>query len=153
MDRVFAGGAVTVDLDLTLFVQLGLFLVLLFILKPTLFDPMLRLFEEREKRTDGKKKEARDIDQRSAQADAEYQAVLAKARAEGTAERDALRAEGVKRETALMAEVRGEVARALELGRSEIEKEKAGARTALENEARALGREAASRVLGREITS
>src|SRR4051794_32323191 len=56
----FAEGGVTVDLDASFVVQLVLFVVLLVVLKPLLFDPMLRLFEEREKRIDHAIKEASD---------------------------------------------------------------------------------------------
>src|SRR3954454_2074392 len=91
-------GPVTVDFDLTLVVQLGLFLVLLAILKPLLFDPMLRLFEEREKKIEGTRHEAHKEDQRSAKADAKAEAIVGKGRDAGALERDALRAEGQKRE-------------------------------------------------------
>lgn len=148
-----AEGGVTVDLDLSLFVQLGFFLVLLFILKPTLFDPMMRLFEEREKRIEGTRHEATKEDERSAQALAKYEGILTKARDVGTAERDTLRAEGQKREQALLAQVRAEVAATLERGRAEIAQEAKAARASLDTEAKALGREAASRVLGREVST
>src|SRR4051794_36832523 len=111
--RALAEGGVTVDLDLSLFVQLGFFLVLLFVLKPTLFDPMMRLFEEREKRIDGTRHQATKEDERSAKALAKYEAILAKAREAGAAERDVLRAEGLKREAELMAQVRAVVAATL----------------------------------------
>ena len=148
-----AEGAVTVDLDLSLFVQLGFFLVLLFVLKPTLFDPMMRLFEEREKRIEGTRHQATKEDERSAKALAKYEAVLAKAREQGARERDALRAEGQKREAELMNRVRAEVAETLERGRAAITKEATVARQELGGESRALGREMAARVLGREVAS
>ena len=151
--RALAEGGVTVDLDLTLFVQLGFFLVLLFVLKPTLFDPMMRLFEEREKRIDGTRHQATKEDERSAKALAKYETILATARDAGSAERDTIRAEGMKREAALMSQVRGEVAATLERGRAEIAQEAKTAREQLRVEARTLGREAASRVLGREVQS
>jgi F-type H+-transporting ATPase subunit b len=151
--RALAEGGVTVDLDLTLFVQLGFFLVLLFVLKPTLFDPMMRLFEEREKRIEGTRHQATKEDERSAKALAKYEAILAKAREAGAAERDTIRAEGMKREGAMMAQVRAEVAATLEQGRTAIGQEAKVAREQLHVEARALGREVASRVLGREVAS
>ena len=43
-------GAVNVDFDLTVVGQIVLFVTLMLVLKPWLFDPMLKLFEEREKR-------------------------------------------------------------------------------------------------------
>jgi F-type H+-transporting ATPase subunit b len=144
-------GAVTVDLDLSLFVQLGLFLVLLLVLKPVLFDPMMRLFEEREKRIEGTRHAATKEDERSAKAAAKAQAIVAKGREAGALERDALRAEGVKREADLMAEVRAATADTLERGRAEIGIEAKSAREQLHGDARALGREMATRVLGREV--
>jgi F-type H+-transporting ATPase subunit b len=151
--QALAEGGVNVDLDLTLLVQLGFFIVLLVVLKPALFDPMMKLFEEREKRIEGTRHEATKEDERSAKALAKYEAVLAKAREAGAAERDALRAEGLKREASLMAQVRAASATTLEQGRAEISKEAAAARSQLTADARALGREMASRVLGREVTS
>jgi F-type H+-transporting ATPase subunit b len=146
-------GPVTVDFDLTVVVQLGLFLVLLAILKPALFDPMMRLFEEREKRIEGTRNEARKEDARSAKADAKAQAILSKAREAGAAERDALRAEGQKREAELMSIVRAESAATLERGRAGITTDAKAARDQLRTDARALGRDMASRVLGREVAS
>jgi F-type H+-transporting ATPase subunit b len=148
-----AEGGVTVDLDLSLFVQAAIFMVLLFILKPTLFDPMMRLFEEREKRIEGTRHAASREDERSAKALAKYEGALASARKDGTAERDALRADGAAREQAIMAKVRTDVAATLDHGRAAIAAEEKAARAELRNQARALGRQAASRVLGREIAS
>ena len=149
----FAEGGVTVDLDYTFVVQLGFFIVLMLVLKPTLFDPMMKLFEEREKRIEGTRHQATKEDERSAKALAKYESVLAKAREAGSAERDAHRAEGMKREAELMAVVRAESAATLEQGRAEIGKEATVARTALRADVRALGRDMASRVLGREVAS
>ncbi len=144
-------GGVTVDLDLSLFVQLGFFLVLLFVLKPALFDPMLRLFEEREKRIEGTRHKATKVDEKSAKALAKAQAIVAKGRDAGALERDALRAQGTKREADLMTQVRAEAAATLERGRAEIGAEATAARTQLKGEARSLARDMASRVLGREV--
>ena len=151
--RALAEGGVTVDLDLTLFVQLGFFLVLLFVLKPTLFDPMMKLFEEREKRIEGTRHQATKEDERSAKALAKYEAILGKAQEAGASERDRIRAEGLKREADIMTQVRAEVAATLERGRAEIAQESKTARELLHAEARGLGREAAARVLGREVSS
>jgi F-type H+-transporting ATPase subunit b len=146
-------GAVNVDLDASLVVQIVLFLVLLVALKPLLFDPMLKLFEEREKRIEGTRREATKEDQRSAKALAKYEAVLGKAREAGGVERDALRAEGLKREAELMAQVRATTAATLEQGRASIAAETREARTKLTTEATVLGRAIATRVLGREVSS
>ncbi len=148
-----AEGAVTVDADLSLFVQLGLFVVLLLILKPTLFDPMMKLFEEREARIEGTRNQATKTDIKSAKAKAKADAIVAKGREEGTAERETLRAEGVKREAELMNLVRAATAKTLEEGRAATGTEADVARKQLRLDAHSLGREMAARVLGREVAS
>jgi F-type H+-transporting ATPase subunit b len=148
-----AEGAVTVDADLSLFVQLGFFVVLLFILKPTLFDPMMKLFEEREKRIEGTRNQATRTDIKSAKAKAKADAIVAKGREAGAAERETLRAEGIKREVELMTLVRAETAQTLERGRAETGSEADAARKQLRLDAHALGRDMAARVLGREVAS
>jgi F-type H+-transporting ATPase subunit b len=145
--------AVTVDLDGSLFVQLVLFVLLLIVLKPLLFDPMMKLFEEREKRIEGTRRKASKEDKKSAEALAQYEKTLADARAAGAAERDRLRADGAKKESELLAQVRAATAATLEEGRGALAKEASQARAALRSEAPILGRELAGRVLGREVSS
>lgn len=148
-----AEGGVTVDLDASFVVQIALFVVLLIALKPLLFDPMMRLFEEREERIDRTIEKARKTDEASAKALAKYEAILAKAREAGSAERDQLRGQGSKKEAELSAQVRASTAATLEQGRAVIAGEAKEARAKLQVEATQLGREIASRVLGREVTS
>lgn len=149
----FAEGGVNVDLDASFVVQIALFVVLLLILKPLLFDPMMRLFEEREERIDRTIEKARKTDEASAKALAKYEAILGKAREAGSAERDQLRAQGAKKEAEVTAAVRTQTAATVEAGRAAIANEAKEARAKLQAEAASLGRAIASRVLGREVTS
>jgi len=145
--------AVNVDVDATLFVQLVLFVVFLLVLKPLLFDPMMKLFEEREKRIEGTRRKATKEDERSAKALAEYEKILAAARDAGGTERDALRAEGAKKESELLGGVRAQTASTVEQGRAAIAQEAKNARMKLKVDAAGLGRELASKVLGREVST
>jgi F-type H+-transporting ATPase subunit b len=144
--------AVNVDVDATLFVQLVLFVFFLFTLKPLLFDPMMKLFEEREKRIEGTRRKASKEDERSAKALAEYEKILAAAREAGASERDQLRSAGAKQESELLGGVRAQTAATVEQGRAAISQEATSARQALRTQAPGLGRELASRVLGREVS-
>lgn len=148
-----AEGGVIVDLDASLVVQIVILVVLAVVLKPLLFDPMMRLFEEREKRIEGTRRRATKEDERSAKALAEYEAILAKAREAGSTERDALRAEGAKKEAELMAQVRASATSTIEQGRAAIASEVATAREKLRGEAAMLARDIAKSVLGREVSS
>src|SRR5262245_30428177 len=75
---------VRVEINGTIIVQIFIFLMLLFWLSPVLFRPILRLFDEREKRIEGAKREAAEIErlaeEKSALFDREYNQAKTKAR-------------------------------------------------------------------------
>jgi F-type H+-transporting ATPase subunit b len=143
------GGGVEVDFDATVFMMVGIFIFLWIVLKPLLFDPMLKLFEERERR--GAKLQARKIDEKSVTALTQYEAEMAKARASASAERDKIRGEGVKREAEILAKVRAQTAATLEAGRKEMREVAAVARKGLGSEMPTIAADFASRALGREV--
>jgi F-type H+-transporting ATPase subunit b len=145
--------AIAVDFDATFLIQLVLFSALTLVLKPLLFEPMLKLFEERERRIDGAKLQARKIDEKSATALAKYEAEMAKARAQANAERDKIRAEAQRREQDIMGTVRASAAKTLEEGKARAQAEAQRVRAALKADATNLARELAARVLGREVQS
>jgi F-type H+-transporting ATPase subunit b len=151
--KTAATGGVVVDLDITLVGQIVLLLVLLVVLKPLLFEPMLRLFEERERRIDGAKVQARRLDEASAGALTKYEAEMQKARSAGNLEREKLRAQGAKEENEILGKVRESTAKALEQGRSQLAAQATETRKTLRAEAGALGRQVAARVLGHEVES
>jgi F-type H+-transporting ATPase subunit b len=149
--EIGASGAVDVDFDLTMLVQIGLFLVLLIVIKPLLLDPMLKLFEERERRIDGAKLEARHMDQQSAGALAKFEGEMQKVRSSANAERDKVRAEALKAESELLARVREKTTAKLDEGRKVAAGEVSRVRQGLAGESRELARLLASRALGREV--
>jgi F-type H+-transporting ATPase subunit b len=146
-----AEGGVEVDFDFTVLFMVGLFLILWLALKPLLFDPMLKLFEERERRIDGAKLLARKIDQKSASALTEYEEAMTKGRTAANAEREKIRAEGLKKEAEILARVRAETAKTMEEGRAKLREEITKARAGLDAEMPAIAMEFASRALGREV--
>ncbi|HSY24376.1 MAG TPA: ATP synthase F0 subunit B [Polyangiaceae bacterium] len=157
-DGILAAGtfkpqAIDVDFDATFLIQLVLFVALTLILKPLLFDPMLKLFEEREKLTDGAKAQARKMDEKSATALAEYEAAMAKARAAANVERERVRAEGLKREAEILAAVRTSTTKVLEDGKKTAQAEAQRARASLKADAPKLAEELVERVLGRKVQS
>jgi F-type H+-transporting ATPase subunit b len=143
--------AINVDVDLTFVVQLVLFVGLTLVLKPVLFDPMLRLFEERERRIDGAKVQARKMDDKSATALATYEGAMAKARVAAVAEREKIRAEGLAREQQLLVGVRAASAKVIDDGKRAAQAEAERVRATLKTQAKEMARDLASRVLGREV--
>jgi len=145
--------AISVDFDATFLVQFVLFAGLTLVLKPLLFDPMLKLFEERERRIDGAKMEARKIDEKSASALTKYETEMAKARATANAERDKMRAEAVRKEQEILASVRTAAAHTLDEGKKAALSEAERVRATLKAQSGGLARDLAGRVLGREVQS
>jgi F-type H+-transporting ATPase subunit b len=143
--------AISVDFDATFLVQLVLFTGLTLVLKPLLFDPMLKLFEERERRIDGAKVQARKMDEKSATALAKYETEMARARTSANAEREKIRAEGLKREQEILAAVRASTSKTIEDGKRAALAEAERVRARLKSEAGTLARDVAGRVLGREV--
>lgn len=146
-----ASGGVVVDVDLTFVGQIVLFALLFLLLKPMLFDPMLALFEERERRTAGAKDEARKMFADADAMVAEYEVELDKVKRQAGEERDKLRAEGQRREQQILAKVRADTNELVEEGRKKLEKDGATLRAELDGAAQEIAKEMATRVLGREV--
>ena len=144
-------GGVNLDFDLTFLVQMVAFAVLVMILKPLLFDPLLKLFEERERRTEGAKLLARKMDEKAGELLQRYESELEAVRRAASEEREKLRSEGAKLEAQILAEARAEVATIVEQGRAKLEVERKALRAELSTRAPEIARDIASRVLGREI--
>jgi F-type H+-transporting ATPase subunit b len=144
-------GGVEVDFDLTILFMVGLFVILWVALKPLLFDPMLKLFEERERRIHGAKLLARKIDEKSAGALSQYEGEMQKGRAAANAEREKIRAEGLKKEAEILARVRASTTKTLEEGRKRMQAELTQAKAGLEADMPTIAADFASRALGREV--
>lgn len=146
-----SSGAVNLDFDLSFLAQMAAFAVFVGLMKPLLFDPMMKLFEEREKRTDGARAAARSADDQAADIVQTYEAALEKVRRAASEEREKLRAEGAKLEAEILEEARAEVAGIVESGKARIAAEASTVRAELFARADEIARDVASRVAGREV--
>jgi F-type H+-transporting ATPase subunit b len=148
-----SGGGVVVDLDLTFAAQIVLFFLLFLLLRPILFEPMVKLFEEREKRIGGAKDDARALYAEADSKMAQYEEEVLRVKRAAGEERDRMRQEGQRREQQILAKVRTETNTMIEEGRAKIAKEREALRAELAVNAQGLAREIAGRVLGREVQS
>jgi F-type H+-transporting ATPase subunit b len=146
-----SGGAITIDLDATLLLQAVVFAALVVVLKPLLFDPMLKVFDERERRTEGARHDARRMQAEASQLLQEYEQALDRVRRAASDERDRIRSETAKLEADILAEAHRSAACIAEEGRTRIASEIAALEAQLSLESDRIGREMAARVLGREI--
>ena len=144
--------AISVDFDLTFLAQFVLFTAFITVLKPLLFDPLLKVFEEREKRTEGAKVEARKMDAQAGELRVSYEAALEKVRHDAGRDREKLRGEAAALEAKIMAEARTESATILEVGKARIAADVAALKKELDMARPELAAQIASRILDREVS-
>ena len=147
---VLGGGAVNVDFDNTVFLQAVLFFALMFLLDPLLFQPVLKIFEEREKRTEGAKGEAREMQEEAGELLRRYEGELEKINRVAAEEREKLRLETAKLEAQILEEARTVATRIVDEGRQQIEEELHSIRFDLGRESERIADDIVKRVLGKE---
>lgn len=145
-------GGVALDLDNTVVFQVGIFLVLMLILEPLLFNPVLRIFALREERTEGERARARTLEEDAGELLERYEREVARVNQVASEERDRARAETAKLETEILDEARRSVSKIVEEGRSRIDQEVQKMRFELGRESERLAQDVAGRVLGREAS-
>jgi len=146
-----SGSAVNIDFDLTFVAQMVVFGALFVVLRPLLLDPVLGLFEEREKRTDGAKASAREMQEKAGELLRKYEAELEKVHRVAAEERDRIRAETARMEAEETNAARDLSAKIIDEGRERIAEEIHSIRFELGRDSERLARDIAGRVLGREI--
>jgi F-type H+-transporting ATPase subunit b len=150
---VSSGGAVNVDLDLTFIGQMVVFATLVIVLKPLLFDPVLGLFQERERRTEGARAEARRMQEKAGELLREYEREMEKVHRVAGEERDKMRAETARLEARELHEARARAAKIVDEGRQRTAEEIHEIKFDLGRDSERLARDIAARVLGREVPS
>lgn len=138
-----------IDLDGTIFLQFGIFLILALVLYLLVFKPYLALRDEREARTSGARQRAKSVEGQASLVESDLQARLAVARRRAEAERLRLRQEGAAGEREVLAAARLETERAIEEGRRRLADERQRVRGQLMAEVEPLAREITGRILGR----
>ena len=141
----------TFDFDLTFVLQMLVFATLIVVLRPLLFEPALKVFEEREKRTEGARSSAREMQERAGELLSRYERELAKVHEVARQERDRARAETARTEAEVMAQARDAANTIVEQGRERIERERRQIEFALGRESERLAHTVAEAVLGRSL--
>jgi F-type H+-transporting ATPase subunit b len=141
----------TFDFDLTFVLQMLVFASLIVVLRPLLFDPVLRVFEEREKRTEGARQAAREMQEEAGALLSRYEKELAKVQEVARQERDRTRAETVRTEAELLTQARNAANQIVEVGRQRIAQQRSEMEFVLGQQSERLARSVAEAVLGRSL--
>ena len=146
-----ASGHPLIDIDLTVFVQFGLFLLLFVAANKLLFQPYLALRERRKAGIEGAREEA---ERTTASADAklaDYEKQLAAARNRANEEGRKLRTEATTHEKDVTDKARAEAQKSIDQATAKMRQETDAARLQLLPQANTLARQIASKLLGREV--
>jgi F-type H+-transporting ATPase subunit b len=148
----FAENSIQLVPDGTLFLHILIILAMVFILNATLFKPINRILEERERRTRGRSGEAHDILQRVEEKMTLYERTLREARAAGYQLMEQERAAALSERQARLDVVKNEISRSVAEEKEAIHEQVEEARGTLDHEARRIAADIGSRILHRPIS-
>jgi F-type H+-transporting ATPase subunit b len=135
--------------DGTLVIHIAIIITMVFILNRVLFRPINRILDERENRTRGRSKEAREIIQRVGESMSRYEDSLRQARAEGYRLLEQQQAKALDERQNKIASVRKEVEEVIGQERGKIQAQADEARATLGGEARRMAASISSQILRR----
>jgi F-type H+-transporting ATPase subunit b len=146
---VLAENSIQLVPDGTLFFHIALIILMVFVLNATLFKPINKVLEERERRTKGRSGEAQDILNRVEAGLSQYEMSLREVRLEGYQLLEAQRAEAVSARQTRLGELREELRGLVEEQKKSILAQTDAARSTLSEESQRIAAEISSQVLGR----
>jgi F-type H+-transporting ATPase subunit b len=151
MYLAFAENSIQLVPDGTLFFHIILIVLMVFILNATLFRPVNKILEERERRTHGRSGEAQEILMRVEASIEKYERSLREARGEGYQLLERQRAEALNRRQSQVSSLREELGRRVEEEKSAIEQQAQDARARLEGDTARIAGEISHQILGRPV--
>ena len=142
-----SGAGLNIDLDVTLLIQLALFIGLWIYLRKVLFKPYLAARNAREDLTEGARAEASEVQTRVDEALGSYRAALTSARNAAAAKRAELVGEGEAKAGTVLGEARADAVKVREEADSNLKKELSDARDDVRKQAESLSVAIAERIL------
>jgi F0F1-type ATP synthase membrane subunit b/b' len=149
---VLAENIPIIDLDSTVFLQLGVFILTALLLSRYLFKPYLAVRNARVAGIEGARDEARRMAEEADAKIAEYDRAFNTARTKANLERGKLQSEAVVREREIVEGARATTTQALGDARARIAKDADAARAELQPRTREIARDIATKILGREVS-
>ena len=148
----FAENSIQLVPDGTLILHVIIILVMVFVLNATLYKPINRILEAREKRTRGRMSEAQEIMTDVSQKLANYERHLRQARADAYALSEQERTAAMQERQQKLNEMRQQLSESIAKEKQVITEQAEGARATLEDESRRIASEISSRVLHRPVS-
>ena len=143
--------AVNIDIDVTVFIQLGIVLLLMLLLKQLIFKPYLKSIDEREKKTQLTRAEASRLSEHADELVTKYEAAVNKGRDEALAVRKELRLTGIQSKDGALDAARKEAAATLAIAQDDVAAQSEAAQGELSEQASILSKVVVEKVLGRAL--
>ena len=143
----FAENSIQLVPDGTIFLHIALILLMIWILNRTLFKPINRILEARDRMTGGSFAETVDHLRQADEKLAQYETTLREARAAGYAVVENTRRESLAQRQLQIDEVKADVAAQIEREKADLSRQVAQARQTLASDARALAERITAQVL------
>ncbi len=140
-----------VDINLTLFIQMANFLVLIVILNYLLYKPILSILDKRKQRLDESEEEIKRLNQTVEQKAAEYEEKLRQAKQAALDKKSEILKEAAESAKAIIDEKRGKIPAMLAEFQARVNKEVESARQILRDQSEKISSEIAEKVLGRSL--
>lgn len=140
-----------ISLDISILYQAVLFVLLWLVLNKVLFQPYLKLLEEREHKTIGAQHDSADLEREGAQLRTQYQEKIAQAQSAGYAAKDAILQAAREEREKLLGQARQEAGNYLDRMRQEIAGAMERERPIAGAEAAAVAADMVNKVLGRKV--
>ncbi|HAJ28173.1 MAG TPA: hypothetical protein DCG53_13185 [Syntrophus sp. (in: bacteria)] len=140
-----------VDINLTLFVQMANFLVLIVILNYLLYKPILAILDRRKKRLDESEGEIKRLNETVEQKAAEYEEKLRLAKQDALGKKNEILKEAADSAKAIIDERRSKIPAMLAEFQGKVGQEVDAARRILKDQSQKISAEIAEKVLGRSL--
>jgi len=141
----------TVIPDWTLFLQMGNFILLIFILNAILYKPIRQILIERKNKIQGYKEGIDTLQQDASESEKSFQAKISEARQQGVREKENLKQAGQDEEKQITDEINRKAQAELEAVRAQIVKDAEDARRGLEKEIEVFSGTIFEKILGRAV--
>jgi F-type H+-transporting ATPase subunit b len=147
---LLAGGSV-IDLDASIFVQMGIFFVAFFMLKSLVFGPIMTVFDARDKAIDGAKVEAKRLQEEASQKRDHFEGELRKVSVSANEERERLRNEAQRLARQLTEQARSQALDSQKTAKDRLDAQAADVRQRALAQVPSIARELTSKLLGRAV--
>jgi F-type H+-transporting ATPase subunit b len=140
-----------IDINSSLFIQVGLFIFLMLVLNQIFFKPFLRFLEERQEKIQGDERKAVKLQEKAEQYRVQFEEGLHTGQVQALDEKGRIQEAGTQEGKLMVDTVQQEVAGEMPKIKAQIAQESQQVMTELERQQGAMAKEIAEKILGRSL--